>query len=228
MPASTVARWESGGHAPPMDAVQALARACGLELVVGLANGDDSYARDIAMRLRLTPTERLRRLATRDAVDPLAVAAALEGHEVRYVLIGDVAGAVHGWPITLARGEYLLVAEEGARNLKRLEAAVAALKGGQREVEDPFAGRDVTFRWPLRAGGSLAVAAHLSGTRGYRDLRRAAKPVALDQAVVQVASLRDLIRIADASPLGERRAFLPALWATLEQTEHLQARAHAA
>ena len=97
------------------------------------------------------------------------------------------------------------------------------LDGGPREVEDPFAGQDVTLRWPLRAGGSLALATRLSGTRGYRDLQRAAKPVALDQTVTTVASLRDLIRIADASPLEERRVFLPALWATLEQTERPEA-----
>ncbi len=223
VPASTIARWESGEHAPSMDGVQALARACELELVAGLANGDDSYTRDVAARLRLTPTERVRSLAARDAADPLAVAAALAYHEVRYVLMGDVAGAVHGWPITLARGEYLLVADEGPRNLERLWAAVKTLDGGPREVEDPFAGQDVTLRWPLRAGGSLALATRLSGTRGYRDLQRAAKPVALDQTVTTVASLRDLIRIADASPLEERRVFLPALWATLEQTERPEA-----
>ncbi len=201
-----------------MEAVQALARACSLELVVGLANGDDSYARDVAARRRLTPTERVRSLAAPRAADSLAIAATLADAEVHYVLVGEVAGAAHGWPITLARGEYLVVAEEGTRNLERLAAAAQALGGGPRELEDPFAGRDVTVRWPL-AGGSLAAATHLSGTRGYRDLQRASRPVALEQAVVQVAALRDLIRIADASPLPERRMFLPALWATLEQAE---------
>ncbi len=228
VPASTIARWESGEHAPSMDAVQALAQACGLALTIGLANGDDSYARDIAARLRLTPAERVRNLAARDAADPLAVAASLARQEVRYVLIGDVAGAAHGWPITLARGEYLVVADEGTRNLERLHAAVDALDGGQHEIEDPFAGQDVTTRWSLSAGGSLALATRLSGTRGYHDLQRAARPVALDQTVTTVASLRDLIRIADASPLQERRAFLPALWATLEQTERPRAQAQAA
>jgi transcriptional regulator with XRE-family HTH domain len=221
VPASTVARWESGAHAPSMEAVWAMARACGLELVVGLANGDDSYARDVAARRRLTPTERVRSLAVPGAPDPLAIAAALADVEVRCVLIGDVAGAAHGWPITLARGEYLVVAEEGRRNLERLAAAAESLGAGPQELEDPFAGRDVTIRWPLE-GGSLAVATQLSGTRGYRDVQRASRPVALEQAVVQVAALRDLIRIADASPRQERRVFLPALWATLEQAEQAQ------
>lgn len=225
VPTSTVARWESGGHAPSMDAVRALARACGLELVVGLAGGDDSYARDVATRVRLTPTVRVRSFAVPGVADPLAIAAALADREVRYVLVGEVAGAAHGWPITLARGEYLVVAQEGARNWERLERAAESLGGDRRELEDPFAGQDVTVRWPLPAGGSLAAAASLSGTGGYSDLLRAARPVALEQSVVQVAALRDLIRIADASPVPERRVFLPALWATLEQAERRDARA---
>jgi ADP-ribose pyrophosphatase YjhB (NUDIX family) len=207
-----------------MDAVRALVQACGLELVVGLANGDDSYARDVAVRLRLTPAERVRTLAAPGAPDPLAIAAVLADMEVRYVLVGDVAGAVHGWPITLARGEYLLVPEDGPRNLERLQAAAKALGGGARELEDPFAGQDVTIRWSL-PGGSLAASIRLSGTRGYRDLQRACRPVALEQTVVQIAALRDLIRVADASPRQERRIFLPALWATLEQTERQSASA---
>src|ERR1700733_4335247 len=131
VPALTVARWESGEHAPSMDAVQALAQACGLALTIGLANGDDSYIQDIAARLRLTPAERVRSLVARDVADPLVIAASLARQQVRYVLIGDAAGAVHGWPITLARGEYLMVADEGARNIERLHAAVDALDGGQ-------------------------------------------------------------------------------------------------
>ncbi len=74
-------------------------------------------------------------------------------------------------------------------------------------------------RWALSGGGELAVALEMPGTGGYRDLRRAARHVALQDTVVALCSLRDLVRIADASPRSERRAFLPALWATLEMTE---------
>jgi len=139
--------------------------------------------------------------------------------DVRYVLIGEVAGAAHGWPITLARGEYLIVPEDAQRNLARLEEAAMALGAGERQIDDPYGGLDTAWRSTLHDGGSLVAGPRPAGTSGYRDLRRAARMIALEDAVVQLASLRDLIRIADASPRPERRAYLPALWATLEQTE---------
>jgi hypothetical protein len=148
----------------------------------------------------------------------------LAAHRVRYVLGGEVAGAVHGWPITLDYGEYLIFPEDAARNLDRLEQAAAALGATGRDVDDPYAGLDVTYRWTLTAGGVLAACPTPAGTRGYRDLRRDATLTPLETAVVEVASLRDLIRVADASPRSRRRAFLPALWATLEQSAQTQRR----
>ncbi|HEY7952043.1 MAG TPA: helix-turn-helix transcriptional regulator [Solirubrobacteraceae bacterium] len=218
VPPSTVARWESAEHSPSLDTLRAVVRACGLDFVIGLANRDDSYALDIAQRLTLTPTERVRRLST-DTGDPLSLAMALYSHDVRCVLIGEIAAAAHGWPITLARGEYMVVPENAERNLARLQAAATALGATERQTEDPYSGLDTTWRWPLPGGGSLAATLQPAGTSGYRDLHRAARPTALSDAVVQLASLRDLIRIADASPRPERRAYLPALWATLEQSE---------
>lgn len=218
VPPSTVARWEAAEHSPSLDTLRAVVRACGLDFVIGLANRDDSYTPDIAQRLTLTPTGRVRRLST-DIGDPLALAVALDSNDVRCVLIGEAAAAAHGWPITLARGEYLIVPEDAERNLARLQTAAAALGGAERQTDDPYSGLDTTWRWPLPDGGSLAATPRPAGTGGYRDLRRAARPTALGDAVVQLASLRDLIRIADASPRPERRAYLPALWATLEQTE---------
>lgn len=218
VPPSTIARWESAEHSPSLDTLRAVVRTCGLDFVIGLANLDDSYSQDIIQRLALTPTERVRRLST-DRGDPLALAMALYSSEVRCVLIGEVAAAAQGWPITLARGEYLVVPEDAERNLARLRAAAATLGAAERQTDDPYSGLDTTWRWPLPDGGSLAATLRPAGTSGYRDLHRAARPTALGDAVVQLASLRDLIRIADSSPRPERRAYLPALWATLEQSE---------
>ncbi len=218
VPPSTVARWESAEHCPSLDTLRAVVRACGLDFVIGLANQEDSYVPDIAQRLALTPTERVRRLNT-DTHDPLAVAMALYTHDVRCVLIGEVAAAAHGWPITPACSEYMVVPENAERNLARLQTAATALGAAEQQTEDPYSGMDITWRWTLAGGGSLAATPQPAGTSGYRDLHRAARPTALGDAVVQLASLRDLIRIADASPRPERRAYLPALWATIEQSE---------
>ncbi len=85
-------------------------------------------------------------------------------------------------------------------------------------------GLDAAWRWRLPDGGSLAASLTPAGTRGYSDLRRGGELIALKDTVLQVACLRDLIRVADGSPRPERRASLTALWATLEQTEHAEQR----
>jgi transcriptional regulator with XRE-family HTH domain len=217
VPTSTITRWESGEHMPSLEKLRAAARACGLDVTIGLANLDDSYAPDIAGQLARSPTARVCHLAA--GSDPLSVAVALHRERVRYVLIGEVAAAARGWPIALSRGEYLIVPEDAPRNLVRLDAAAKLLGVTERQVEDLYGGLDLTWRWSLPGGGSLAAALRPAGTRGYSDLRRGAELIALNGTVLELACLRDLIRIADASPRSERRAYLPALWATLEQTE---------
>jgi hypothetical protein len=152
------------------------------------------------------------------------VAGVLHSARVRYVLIGEVAAAAHGWPIALSRGEYLIVPEGAPRNLARLDRAATLLGATEREVDDPYRGLDAGWRWSLHGGGSLAVTLAPAGTRGYRDLCRGGELIALQDTVLEAACLRDLIRIADASPRLERRAYLPALWATLEQIEHREER----
>ncbi len=217
VPTSTIARWESGEHTPSLEKLRAVAGACGLDVTVGLTNLDDSYAPEITAQLARSPTARVRHLAADS--DPLAVAGALHSERVRYVLIGEVAAAAHGWPIALSRGEYLIVPEDAPRNLTRLEEATKRLGATECQVDDPYRGLDSMWRWSLPGGGSLAASLIPAGTRGYSDLRRGGELIALDDTVLQAACLRDLIRIADASPRPERRAYLPALWATLEQTE---------
>jgi transcriptional regulator with XRE-family HTH domain len=226
VPTSTIARWESAEHTPSLEKLRAVASACDLDVTIGLANLDDSYAPEIAAQLARSPTARVNHLAS--GSDPLAVADALHNERVRYVLIGEVAAAAHGWPVALSRSEYLIVPEDAPRNLARLEDAARLLGATEHQVDDPYRGLDSMSRWSLPDGGSLAASLTPAGTRGYSDLRRGGELIALDDTVLQVACLRDLIRIADASPRPERRAYLPALWATLEQTEQDAQREHRA
>lgn len=58
-PQSSIARWESSRVQPSLETLRELVRACGLELRLGLANYDDSYAEWIDRALALTPSERL-------------------------------------------------------------------------------------------------------------------------------------------------------------------------
>ncbi|MCZ7587273.1 MAG: helix-turn-helix domain-containing protein [Gaiella sp.] len=59
IPQSQVSRWERGIAAPSFETLQRIVRACCLELTIGLANRDDSYAAFVARALDHTPAERI-------------------------------------------------------------------------------------------------------------------------------------------------------------------------
>lgn len=207
---STIARWESGYQRPPLESVVEALHACGLELTVGMARYDDSYESLIAGQLLLDPAERVRRLARRAAgFDPIGVLCEL-AKDAQFVVVGRVAGAFNGWPITL-----------GARTLHVVpsDSSVGAVEEVARRLgaEPAGAGEDGAQRWVLASGAELHVSAVLRGTGGHRDLARDASSVLIAPEVsVQVASVIDLIRIAEASTGPDGRLFVPALWATLE------------
>lgn len=59
LPQSQISRWERGQVEPSLDTLRRLIRGCGLELTLGLAHGDDSYALDVREYLELEPEERV-------------------------------------------------------------------------------------------------------------------------------------------------------------------------
>jgi transcriptional regulator with XRE-family HTH domain len=93
-PRSTIARWELGEMTPAYDAVMDAIAACGLSATVALANADFSYLHDVGSRLRLTPIERLRCLASQRHVEIVNQLVVREA-----IIIGDVAAALHGSPL---------------------------------------------------------------------------------------------------------------------------------
>jgi hypothetical protein len=96
--------------------------------------------------------------------------------------------------------------------LRRIEQTARRL--GAKSIAE---GTSQTQRWTLPAGGELHATSLPPGTRGYRDLARDAETMQITpHTSVRVASLLDLIRIAEASPDTGARASVPALWATLE------------
>ena len=211
---STIARWESGYQHPPLESVVDALHACGLELTVGLARYDDSYQSQIARQLLLEPGERLQTMAPRWAApgfDPLGMLNELAGH-ARFVVIGDVAGALHGWPILLGERVLHIVPAETA--IGRVEDAARRL-GAEPAQEQSEASQN----WVLPSGAQLQATLLPGGTRGYSDLARDAQQMEIAPGVaVRVASLIDLIRIAESSGT-EARTFLPALWATLDMRQ---------
>ncbi len=224
-----IARYERGRVTPSLERLRALIGACGLELTFGLARADDSYDGQIATALALTPARRLegalgdaqpvRSARAQAAGTPPPARADVDGAlreldraGVRYVLIGELAEVLHGSPLLPIASTVTIVARAGQRD--RLAAAIAA--GGGRATGSSTAG-------PVDAAASFTLAAYdakldvvpaPAGTHGYEDLARDATPIALDENLtVMVASLVDLVRIAEASA---DRARVPALRRTLE------------
>jgi len=217
---ATVARWEHGDRKPSWEDVGVVAKACGLQVDAHLAGEDRSRWGDVAVAITLSPAERVRRvLAPKDDVfGPANVIPVLErlgesGEPA--IVIGDVAGALHGWPLEIsgrpvevcvvAEGASSLVAGLGARPDTRWDmpglAEVLAEQGVVRTrkiTEEPFV---------LPGGGSVLATETLPGTAGFADLARNAEPMAVGGRTLLVASLLDLLRIADASisePAPER------------------------
>ncbi len=205
---STIARWETGDQHPPLESVIDALHACGLELSVGMPRYDDSYNSLIMQQLRRDPGERVSQLAPQ-GFDPVGVLSEL-ARRSRFVVVGSVAGALHGWPITLGWRVLEVVPSDPAT--RRLEQAARRL-GGEPVEDAPEGSR----RWLLPSGAELRATLCPPGTRGYADLVRDAQSMQIAPGVsVRVASLIDLIRIAEASPADERM-FVAALWATLER-----------
>lgn len=211
-PQSTIARWETGQQHPPLESVIEVLRACDLELTVGIARYDDSYDAQIIRQLRLDPAERVGRLTpawATESFDPIGTLAELAGY-ARFLVIGDIAGALHGSPIMLGARTLHVVPAETA--LRRIEQTARRL-----DAQPIAEGTAQMQRWTLPTGGELHVTPMPPGTRGYRDLARDAETMPINpSASVRVASLLDLIRIAEASPEAGARTSVPALWATLE------------
>jgi hypothetical protein len=180
---ATIARWERGDRQPSYEDVQAVAQACDLQLDAHLAPADRSWWPQIAMQLDCTPVQRVRRLTPPGAFDVVPILEGLAENQASVIVIGEVAGVLHGWPLVLA-GDRVEVCAMGDLSLGGREGVLV--------TEVP------------------------PGTVGFGDLARDAETVELDGGAVRVAGLRDLLRIADASPYPDSRRHALAYQAVLD------------
>lgn len=213
-PQPTVSRWESGAQEPGFAAVVDAVRRCGLELDVSVAAGDDSYLSLIHQQRHRSRTDRLAHAssrATRGALETLVRA------DVRFVLVGALAAAVHGSPVS-AGGQLLIVPDNRPKNMERLRSALNAVAVAREPGRSEF-WLDAVWRLP-RSDVQVELMSDPPGTRGYADLAARAEAIRLDAedegVVVEVASLLDLLRIADASGAPELQAIRPAIQILLD------------
>jgi transcriptional regulator with XRE-family HTH domain len=180
---ATIARWERGDRQVGIEEIEAVAGACGLHVESHLVAEDRSWWSQIALQLELDPLDRLRRLTPAGSPDLAAGVEAIAAASAYGVLVGEVAGALQGWPLVLGgRGmEVCSDVDDGAPIFANLGRRV---------------GR---HRYELPGGARLRVVDVPSGTHGFEDLRRGSDMITTPGGDVRVASLVDLLRVADAS-----------------------------
>ena len=141
------------------------------------------------------PAERVRHLS-RERFDRVAALELVAAVGLRAVVVGEVAGALHGWPLILSdEGTLDLVVHPADRALAA-ETVIAASAAPDR----------------------VRLLDAPPGTYGFVDLARAAIEVTVGGSAVEVAGLVDLLRIALTDPAPHSQRFALALDATLKLT----------
>lgn len=212
VPRETIARWETGAREPSLARLRSVVHACGLELVVALREGDDSFANLLEDQLALAPAARLRRLLPPDeADDALRALGWIATIDSPIVIVGSLAAALQGGPQRPPDGRVELVAADPLA----FTAEMTEHGLNPTDSDERFADSDRRWPWTLPEGGSVVLAGGLPGSRDYPDLRRSAQLISLDGGRVQAAHPRDLLRLAEASARESERARVPALRALL-------------
>lgn len=156
---------------------------------------------------------------------PAEILAALERNEVRYVVIGGLAAALHGSPVMTTDADICPARDK--ENLGRLAAALNELGARIRTSEVPgglpfacnavFLSRiEVALNLTTRFG-DLDISLTPSGTIGYEDLRGRSRSVLVKGHLVAVASLEDVILSKEAAGREKDRAALPTLRLLLQR-----------
>jgi transcriptional regulator with XRE-family HTH domain len=198
---ATIARWERDDRHPSLEETQEAVKACGFDLGMNLVAEDRSWWPQIAVQLERSSVDRLQSLSPPGAPDLVHVLEVLGKIEMTAVVIGEVAGALHGWPLVLSgTGTVEVCGEPG-------ELAEHLVAGGLTPTGDDY---------EMASGQRISVIQQPPGTTGPRDLMRGAETIDLPTGSVQIAGVLDLLRIADAADGGRRSRETLALQAVLE------------
>lgn len=157
--------------------------------------------------------------------DPLRMLDVLDRHEVRFVMIGGLAGRLWGSP-TVTNDLDVCHARDRA-NLRRLAEALREINARLRGVAEdvPFllddrtlaAGDHFTF---VTDAGNLDCLGIPAGTNGYEDLAKTAERMEIAGRDVLVAAIEDLIRMKLAAGRPKDRIEAEILGAVREEIEH--------
>ena len=150
--------------------------------------------------------------------------ACLERHGVQYVVIGGLAGILHGSPQVTFDAD--ICPEQSPSNLEKLAAALREM-GARIRTSDvpeglPFA-CEAAFLARVQmvnlvtSLGDLDLSFHPSGTGGFDDLISRAEAMTVKGWDVRVAALEDVIRSKEAAGRPKDERALPMLRQLLDE-----------
>jgi hypothetical protein len=158
------------------------------------------------------------------ALQPDELFACLDRHGVQYVLIGGLAGVLHGSPLPTLDAD--ICPSRTPANLGRLAAALVDLDARIRTLDVDegvpfphdavFLARVDLLNLVTRAG-DLDLSFTPAGTSGFDDLARHAIPMHIRGATIAVAALEDIIRSKEAANRPKDHRALPLLRQLLEE-----------
>jgi transcriptional regulator with XRE-family HTH domain len=198
---ATIARWECDERHPSFEETQAAVRACGFDLAGSIVADDRSWWPQIALQLEQSPSERVTSLTSPGAINPSPALDALARHGVPVIVVGEVAGALQGWPLVLS-GAGVVEVCGGVDTV-----GPALIEAGFSEANGSYV---------LPTGQSISLAVQPPGTHGLGDLARGADAVPVGTGAVTVAGVVDLLRSAEASAAGGRSREVLAYQALLD------------
>lgn len=171
--------------------------------------------------------------SSKPAPDLARITAHLRRHDVRYLLVGGVAGIVHGGTRPTDDVDY--VADGGLENLRRFAVALLELNarvrvGGLDDAEASLLPvvhdgqvleRTEISTWRTDAG-NLDVLSDIPDREGkklrYDDLAQRADVVVIDGVAIPVASLEDVIGSKEGADRAKDREVLPELRAVAQSS----------
>ncbi len=164
--------------------------------------------------------------------DPERIFEILNGHGVRYVVIGGFAGSFRGTPVVTY--DLDICHSRDKDNLERMAAALSAMNaelrvaGDAGDVAFPLDARSLALgdSFTLRTDfGPLDILGTPSGTAGFADLDAGASDFELALGlIVRVASVDDLLRMKRASHRPKDVSHLAHLEALREEIEGFRRR----
>jgi transcriptional regulator with XRE-family HTH domain len=170
---ATIARWERGDRRPSFEDAKAAARACGFDIDAHVVAEDRSWWPQIAGQLELDPLTRVRRLTPPGSIDLAGHVRALAESESSLIVIGELAGALHGWPLVLGTNTVEVCSRPDTRPALTTALAVVETPPGTWGYGDLARGAEVIElgEGTVRVAGLLDLLRIADASSG-RDARR--------------------------------------------------------